>query len=77
MFYGKWEISNDMTVYHKTIYDFKSLSKILAESNFLNIKLWNWRETCHSQHDDYSQAYLPHMDKEKGILISLNLECEK
>jgi len=27
--------------------------------------------------DDYSQAYVPHMDKENGILISLNVECHK
>jgi hypothetical protein len=27
--------------------------------------------------DDYSQAYIPHMDKEGGRLISLNLEAEK
>jgi len=24
--------------------------------------------------DDFSQAYLPHMDKEHGTLVSLNLE---
>jgi len=27
--------------------------------------------------DDHSQAYLPHMDKENGILISLNIEATK
>jgi hypothetical protein len=27
--------------------------------------------------DDHSQAYLPHMDKENGTLISLNIEAVK
>lgn len=37
----------------------------------------NWRETEHSDVDDFSQAYLPHMDKENGILMSLNIEAIK
>ena len=41
------------------------------------IKKYNWRKTEHSMFDDHSQAYLPHMDKENGILISLNVECVK
>ena len=77
MFYGKWKITEGLTVYHKTIYDFKSLKKVLENNGFSNIKLWDWRKTCHSHFDDYSQAYLPHMDKENGVLISLNLECKK
>ena len=28
-------------------------------------------------YDDYSQSYLPHMDKENGMLMSLNLEGRK
>jgi hypothetical protein len=27
--------------------------------------------------DDHSQAYIPHMDKENGTLISLNIETIK
>ena len=49
----------------------------LKISEFSNIKLWDWRTTEHSQFDDYSQAYIPHMDKENGTLISLNVECKK
>ena len=64
-------------IFHKTIYDLKSLSKILTIVNFNNIKKYNWRETCHSDFDDHSQAYWPHMDKTKGTLISLNVECVK
>ena len=31
----------------------------------------------HIDYDDYSQAYYPHMDKDNGILISLNVEAIK
>jgi len=77
MFYGKWKISDDLTVYHKTIYDFESLENLLSSSGLREIRKWDWKTTSHSVFDDYSQAYLPHMNKKNGILISLNVECIK
>ena len=74
--YGKWSVNND-NIYHKTTYDFDSLKNILEEARFNNIEKWNWRKVEHSDFDDYSQAYVPHMDKENGTLISLNVECCK
>ena len=53
---------------------YNSLSKILYDAGFDTVEFWNWRETEHAHHDDHSQAYIPHMDKEKGTLISLNVE---
>ena len=76
MFYGKWKL-NDCYIYHKTIYDFKSIKTLLEHNKFKNIKRYDWRDTEHSHIDDYSQAYVPHMDKENGTLISLNVECSK
>ena len=35
---------------------------------------WDWREVDHGKYDDHSQAYYPHMDKENGIAVSLNIE---
>ena len=64
-------------VYHKTTYDFSSLKKVLEEVDFKNVKLWNWKNVDHSIYDDYSQSYIPHMDKENGYLMSLNVECTK
>jgi hypothetical protein len=64
-------------IYHKTVYDFKDLKELLEEVGFRNIKKYDWRETEHSEFDDHSQAYIPHMDKENGTLISLNVECLK
>lgn len=78
--YGKIEIPGvrrSGTIYHKTVYDRKHLSKVLASCLFTNIRTWDWRNTEHSHIDDHSQAYLPHMNKETGKHISLNIECEK
>ena len=65
------------TIYHKTTYDYSSLKKILQEVGMRNISKYNWRQTSHSIFDDHSQAYFPHMDKDNGILMSLNMECVK
>ena len=63
--------------YHKMIYDRKFLTKVLKICGFDDIKEWEWRQTEHGQFDDYSQSYLPHMDKENGMLMSLNLQAVK
>ncbi|BCX12980.1 MAG: hypothetical protein KatS3mg067_1918 [Thermosynechococcus sp.] len=62
---------------HYNVFDFDSLSRNLTEAGFVNVRHYDWRETEHAHVDDFSQAYIPHMDKENGILISLNVECEK
>lgn len=78
--YGKIEIVNEgqpRVMYHKTCYDFSSLSKVLTEAGFSNVNRYDWRQTEHRDYDDYSQAYIPHMDKSTGKLISLNVEATK
>ena len=74
--YGKMKMGGKF-IYHKTVYDYESLSYILDSVGFNTVRKWDWRETIHSQFDDHSQAYLPHMDKENGTLISLNIEAVK
>ena len=49
----------------------------LKSLGFSEVKKYDWRKTSHSQFDDHSQAYLPHMDKENGDLMSLNIEAVK
>jgi predicted SAM-dependent methyltransferase len=75
--YGKMEINNQTKLYHKTIYNFKKIKILLESSGFKNVKRYDWKETEHSHIDDHSQAYFPHMDKENGKLISLNVESYK
>jgi hypothetical protein len=64
-------------IYHKAAYDFDSLKKLLEENGFTDVRRYDWRQTIHKDYDDFSQAYFPHMDKEHGLLISLNVEAVK
>ena len=72
--YGKMPMGDKM-IYHKTTYDFSSLKKLLEEVGMRNIKKYNWTDTSHSEFDDHSQAYFPHMDKNSGIHVSLIIKC--
>lgn len=74
--YGEMKMVEN-TIYHKTTYDFTSLKKLLKTIGMKEIKKYDWRQTEHSEFDDHSQAYLPHMNKENGLLMSLNVECIK
>jgi predicted SAM-dependent methyltransferase len=62
---------------HYNCFDFSSMKRLLTVCGFISIHLYDWRDTEHANIDDYSQAYIPHMDKEKGKLISLNVEAIK
>ena len=76
--YGRWKVKGKISeVFHKTAYDFKSIKKILLSNGFNNIRKYDSQKTDHSHIDDYSQAFVPHMNKKTGILISLNVECFK
>jgi len=78
--YGRMEIQaqeGERVIYHKTMYNFDSLKAVLEENGFSDVKPYDWRERIHKDYDDHSQAYYPHMDKENGILISLNVEAQK
>ena len=81
--YGKMEVNKDSEgkngaiIYHKTVYDFRSLRELLIGAGFKNIERYDWKTTEHAYHDDHSQSYLPHMNKETGTLISLNVQCNK
>ncbi len=77
--FGKWSIEKESFIYHKTVYDRKSLTLLLEKIGFEQIELWNWKKVFKNNldYDDHSQAYYPHMDKQNGIHISLNIQCKK
>ena len=77
--YGKWNIGEDKHIYHKTVYDMESLTILLGEVGFEQVREWDWKDVFsnHKDFDDHSQAYYPHMDKKNGMLVSLNIECTK
>jgi len=62
---------------HGMIFDEKLLKNMLKGAGFTDIRYWDHKKVDHGHVDDFSQAYLPHMDKESGILMSLNMEAEK
>ena len=61
------------------VFDFATLAEGLEAVGFRNVRRYDWRETDVGKLgiDDYSQAYLPHMDKESGRLMMLNVEADK
>jgi len=63
--------------YHYVGFDYDTLKNDLLEIGFKQVHSWDWRETDHSDVDDFSQSYLPHMDKKNGQLMSLNIETIK
>ena len=66
---------------HGMIFDYKILSEGLHRAGFKNIQKYNWWEfepfVNDPSYDDFSAAYLPHMDKENGRLMTLNITAEK
>lgn len=62
---------------HYNVFDERSLTALLLECGYTNVRPYDWRCTEHADVDDFSQAYVPHLDREHGTLISLNLEATK
>ncbi len=63
--------------FHYMGWTFDTLKEDLEKIGFKNIKRYNWQDTEHAHIDDFSQCYLPHMAKEDGMLMSLNIEATK
>ena len=66
---------------HGMIFDYKILSSGLTRAGFKNIQKYNWWEfepfVENPDYDDFSAAYMPHMDRENGRLMTLNVVAEK
>lgn len=60
---------------HFITFDAQTLTDDLQTVGFREVRPWDWRETEHATYDDYASCYLPHMQKETGSLMSLNLEA--
>lgn len=65
--------------HHGMVFNFDLLRNGLWEAGFERIYKYDWQDTDIAEWgiDDYSQAYLPHMDKKHGMLMSLNVEAIK
>ena len=63
--------------FHHHVWDFKIMDEDLRKVGFQDVRRYDWRNTEHAHIDDFSQSYLPHMDKENGKLMHLNVEAVK
>ena len=52
------------------------MRQVLQKLGFKDVQHWDWRETEHAHIDDFSQAYFPHMEKERGMLF-INMQARK
>ena len=64
-------------IYHRTVYNRKEMLEILTNCGYNNIENYDWKQHVHSDYDDQSQSYFPHMEKENGIHIMQNLQATK
>lgn len=62
--------------YHVMAFTFDTLAAGLLDVGFVNVRRYDWRKTDTADFDDYSKAYLPHMDQ-SGRLMSLNVEATR
>lgn len=62
---------------HYNVFDFATLRAALEGAGLRDVRRYDWRDTEHAAVDDYAQAYFPHMDKDHGRLMSLNVEADK
>jgi predicted SAM-dependent methyltransferase len=60
--------------FHKMIFDEAFLTAELKALGCREVRRWDWRTTEHAAVDDFSQAYIPHLAKDSGRHMSLNLE---
>jgi predicted SAM-dependent methyltransferase len=61
---------------HYVNFDYATLTALLSACGFSNFNIYDPHEFLGDQ-DDYSKAYLPHMDSANGELMSLNIVCNK
>lgn len=78
--YGRMPVATaqgEHFIHHRTAYDAPRLRARLLHCGYTEVRPWDWRSTEHAHIDDHSQAYFPHMDKDAGLHLSLNLEARK
>jgi predicted SAM-dependent methyltransferase len=62
--------------FHSMIFDFNLLKLFLENSGFCDVALYSASDFLPHDFDDYSKAYLPHLDS-SGLLMSLNVQARK
>jgi predicted SAM-dependent methyltransferase len=63
--------------FHYVAFDYEMLKTVLESAGFRSVARYDWRDFLPADYDDYSRAYIPHMDFDDGRLMSLNVEAYK
>lgn len=63
--------------FHYVAFDFRNLKQLLETAGFDSVERYDWKDFLPEGYDDFSRAYLPHMDFENGRLMSLNVIAYK
>jgi predicted SAM-dependent methyltransferase len=63
--------------FHHVAFNELTLKTWLEEAGFSSVQRYDWQEFLPEGYDDYSRAYLPHMDIKNGRLMSLNIMATK
>lgn len=63
--------------FHYQAYDYNRIERLLLEAGFQEVNRYDWKDFLPDGYDDFSRAYLPHMDFENGRLMSLNVIARK
>ncbi|MFA5300798.1 MAG: hypothetical protein WC389_21620, partial [Lutibacter sp.] len=65
-------------------YDFNSLEKVLEDCGFSNVHRYDYKQVLPKGYDDFSRCFWKHLrdcksmaEYEQGMLVGLNVECEK
>ena len=75
--FGRMDVGLEKPIYHKTTYTFDTMKSLLESAGFADVRRYDWRKVLPEGFDDHSQAYFPHMDRDNGLLTSLNVEATR
>lgn len=62
---------------HHCTFDAEYFGGLLGNAGFENIRDYDWRGFLPPGYDDFSRAYMPHMDFENGIQMMINVMAER
>jgi len=63
--------------FHYQTYDFNRITNLLKAVGFKSVERYIWQDFLPDDYDDFSRAYIPHMDFANGRLMSLNVIARK
>lgn len=75
--YGRKELRDGGTIYHRTTFDVAGLEALLRRHGFADVQRWDPWAVLPADYDDYSKAELPRVPGRRGVLWNLNLEARR